>query len=113
MLAQVAPENEWKSKEATSNIANICPTNTVQVVRVTWAGGVSRPDGQPVGELDRQAYRIRIGGNEIVPFALADLNDNHDVCLKEAGQPELVSFLAGLLVDLAGDRNPATRIFLP
>lgn len=115
VLAQVARQTEWSQK---TSKATTCPSTTVQVVRVTWAGGITRPDGKPVGDEERKAYQVTIeetGGSqrEVVPFDLADLDDNdnnHDLCLDVREPPKQITFKAGLLVDPAGDLNPQTRI---
>jgi hypothetical protein len=86
VLAQTAPKTEWSQK---TSRASACPSQSVQVVRVTWAGGITRPDGAPVGEAERLGYQVMLesaGGNKRLhtPFALADLGDNdnnHDLCL--------------------------------
>jgi hypothetical protein len=115
VLAHLATKAEW-SRKATR--ATSCPSQSVQVVRVTWAGGVTRPDGAPVGEAERLAYQVTLesanGSRRVItPFALADLSDNdnnHDLCLDVSDQVTRVWFKAGLLVDPAGDFNPATEI---
>lgn len=50
VLTQVAPASEWKNKQASPNQATVCPDQTMQVVHDTWVGGVTRADGQTVGE---------------------------------------------------------------
>jgi len=115
VLAQKAPKAEWSEKNSE---ATVCPSKTLQVVRITWAGGVTRADGKDVGEDERKAYRVtlkRPDGSEstVTPFALADLNDNdnnHDLCLDLEGTATQVSFKAGLLVDPRGDVNPDTQL---
>ena len=115
VLAEMAPAKEWKKK---NRGATKCPAGTKRVLRVTWAGGVTRADKKPVGEHERKAYTLTMLGKDgkqkkVVPFGLADLNDNdnnHDLCLKTDGAVLSVSFKAGLLVDPRGDLNPATAM---
>ena len=90
----------------------------MQVIRVTWAGGVTKPGGDDVDDLERQAYRVTIadgeqGTAELAPFAIADLNDgdnNHLLCLDQSVIAQRVEFPAGLLTDPREDLNPATRL---
>jgi hypothetical protein len=116
VLAEVAPNTEWSEKR--SRRATACPPTSKQVVRVTWTGGVTRLDEADVGGPERLAYRVQVmdgdgAAREIVPFALADLDDgdnNHDLCLDTEDRAVSVSFPAGLLVDPAKDLNPATNV---
>ncbi len=95
-----------------------CPRGTLQVVRATWSGGITKPGGAEVDDADREQYRVALSvddGSQVdaVPFALADLQDgdnNHELCLDQPGVPIEVSFPAGLLVDPNGDLNENTRI---
>jgi hypothetical protein len=116
VLAEIVPRDEWLTRG--ENAGSFCPERTAQVVRVTWAGGVHRPNGDEAGEAERARYRVTVerpdGGREvIVPIALADLNDrdnNHQLCLDVVETPVTVSFPAGHLVDPNGDRNPDTLV---
>jgi len=120
--AEVVPESQWElGKEATLRPfggGDGCPVGTVQVVRVTWAGGVTKPDGGEIDELERVAYKVTLsdpdkGEQEVVPFAIGDLGDgdnNHELCLDQTGVPLRVSFPAGLLTDPGDDLNPASSI---
>ena len=95
-----------------------CPDGTRQVVRVTWAGGVRRPDGDDAGDAERALYRVTVrradgSRDEVVPAALADLGDrdnNHLLCLDTSAPAVAVSFPAGHLVDPNQDLNPDTRV---
>mmetsp|Transcript_29854 Transcript_29854/g.59369 ORF Transcript_29854/g.59369 Transcript_29854/m.59369 type:complete len:314 (-) Transcript_29854:181-1122(-) len=120
--AEVIPESQWElGKEATLRPfggGDGCPVGTVQVVRVTWAGGVTKPGGSEIDELERVAYNVTLsdpdqGEQEVVPFAIGDLGDgdnNHELCLDQTGVPLRVSFPAGLLTDPGEDLNPASSI---
>ena len=109
--SEIVPESEW-------DLGNRCPLGTSQVVRVTWAGGVTKPGGDEIDDVERSAYSVTISDDDgdqtiLVPFAIADLDDgdnNHELCLDQAGTPLIVEFPAGLLTDPREDLNPATRV---
>jgi hypothetical protein len=114
VLAEVVPQDEW----SVPGRGSACPADTGQVIRVTWAGGVRRLDGEDAGDTERALYRVtveRADGtrDEIAPAALADLGDrdnNHHLCLDTVDPAISVAFPAGHLVDPNQDLNPDTRI---
>ena len=114
VLAEVVPKDEWSMPGRES----ACSTGTQQVVRATWAGGVRLPNGDNAGDAERALYRVIVerpdgSSNEIVPVALADLEDrdnNHLLCLDTSDPVVSVSFPAGHLVDPNRDLNPDTHI---
>jgi hypothetical protein len=120
--SEVVPESQWElGKPGTSfpgGGGDGCPAGTKQVVRVTWAGGITKPGGEEVDDVERQAYRVTMsfgdeGETELVPFAIADLGDgdnNHELCLDRAGLPLKVDLPAGLVTDPREDLNPPTSI---
>jgi hypothetical protein len=120
--AEVVPEEEWDlGKEATPRLwggGSGAPEGTKQVVRVTWAGGVTKPGGGEVDEVERLLYKITVlqkDGRKIrvSPFAIADLGDgdnNHELCLDVIGDPLSIYFPAGHLTDPREDLNPETTI---
>lgn len=120
--AEVVPEAEWNlGQEATPlpwGGGSGCPVGTRQVVRATWAGGVTRPGGEPAEDLEGTRYKVTVllqdsTTTEITPFALADLGDgdnNHELCLDAMGIPQSVYFPAGYLTDPREDLNPETTI---
>lgn len=92
-----------------------CPVaGTLQVVKVTWAGGVRSLSGAELGDAERLRYRVVLeDGSIVAPFALADLNDqdnNHDLCLDDARTPIRVEMEAGTVMDPGDDPNPATSV---
>ena len=110
---------------AVSNLAaetrgTLCPQGVQEVVRVTWAGGVRRPNREEAGDAERMLYRVTVeradgSTQEIAPAALADLDDgdnNHLLCLDTAAVAVSVDFPAGYLVDPNGDLNPDTHIMV-
>ncbi len=120
--AEVVPESEWDmGKKATPlkwGGGSGAAEGTKQVVRVTWAGGVTKPGGDEVDDRERLLYQVTIRQKDgriiqATPFALADLGDgdnNHELCLDVAGTPLSVSFPAGHLTDPREDLNPETTI---
>ena len=120
--SEVVPERDWELGKPATPLpfggGDRCPIGTQQVVRVTWAGGVTKPGGQEIDDIERAAYRVTTsfgdeGETELVPFAIGDLGDgdnNHELCLDRAGLPLQVDFPAGLLTDPREDLNPQTSI---
>jgi hypothetical protein len=114
--AEDVPRSEWTQHGR--NGGSECPAGTEQIVRATWAGGVRLPSGNEVGDIERQRYRVTVARPDdtrvdVVPFALADLNDNdnnHSLCLDVKGTAIAVEFPAGHLVDPNKDVNPDTRV---
>jgi len=95
-----------------------CPLEgTLQVVKVTWAGGVVATSGEELGDAERMRYRVTFeDGSQIVPFALADLNDNdnnHDLCLDDARRPVRIGMGEDTVIDPNGDPNPHMFVLLP
>lgn len=94
-LAEIVPESQL------ALIQNGCPAEgTVQVVRAVWEGGITKPGGSEVDDLERELYRVTIEdaqgeSSKVIPFAFGDLNDednNHLLCLDVEGLPIKVSF---------------------
>lgn len=120
--AEHVPVEDWDiGKEATPlpwGGSSGVPKGTKQVVRVTWAGGVTKPGGKEVGDLERLQYRVTVlldDGSKIeaIPFALADLGDgdnNHELCLDMTGTAISVYFPSSYLTDPRDDPNPETSI---
>ena len=121
VLAQVLAPALWQlGKQAGigRGVGSGCPVGTAQIVRVVWAGGVVKVNGEELADAERKHYQVLLEKGDgsrqnVTPFALADLGDgdnNHLLCLDIAGTPRQVSFPAGHLVDPNGDRNPATMV---
>ncbi len=120
--AEVVPEDEWELGEAATPLpfggGSGCPEGTRQVVRATWAGGVTKPGGDEVDDTERLKYRVTVlqedsSTIEVTPFALGDLGDgdnNHKLCLDVVGKPQVVFFPAGYMTDPREDLNPETTI---
>ncbi len=122
--AERVPEDEWTLGARATRLdwggGDSCPVGTRQVVRATWDGGITRPDGSEVGAAEAQLYRVTVetaDGRqvEVSPFALADLGDgdnNHELCLDVADPAVSIRFPAGHLTDPADDLNDDTAIRL-
>lgn len=119
--SEVVPEEQWDLGKPATLLpwggGSGCPLGTTQVVRVTWAGGITKPGGQEIDDKERSAYRVTISIDanqaEVIPFAMGDLGDgdnNHELCLDEEGTPVKVEFPAGLVTDPREDLNPANRV---
>jgi len=114
ILAEVIPQQNWRL-----GTRGNCPRSGVRsVVRVTWAGGITKPGGAEIDGKERQLYRVTVhkadgGLATVTPIAVADLNDNdnnHELCVGADGQPVSVFFPAGALADPNGDLNPETEV---
>ena len=125
VFAEIVPESQWElGKPRATGLRRFgapgdgCPEGTQQVVRVVWAGGVTKPGGDEIDDAERIAYKVFVtDSNEeptaIAPFAIADLADrdnNHELCLDTTAKPTRVDFPAGLMTDPIEDLNPATSI---
>lgn len=120
--AELVPAGVWDvGKKATAlrwGGGSGAAPGTRQLVRVTWAGGVTKPGGREVDDVERQLYRVTVRKKDgsiiqASPFALADLEDgdnNHELCLDMDGTPLSVSFPAGHLTDPREDLNPESSI---
>ena len=93
-----------------------CPLGTQQIIRVVWAGGVTKPGGSEIDDQERTAYRVILeDGSDITPFAIGDLGDgdnNHQLCLNTDSPVQRVEFPEGLMTDPREDVNPAIAISL-
>ena len=124
ILAEVVPEDEWELDKAATPLpwggGSGCLVGSKQVVRVTWTGGVTKPGGDEVDDVERLQYKVTVmredsSTAEVTPFALGDLGDgdnNHKLCLDVVGTPQSVLFPAGYLTDPREDLNPETTIII-
>ncbi len=122
VLAEIVPNDEWELEKAATRFpfggGSGCPESTRQVVRVVWNGGITKPGGDDVDDVERSAYRVFVDGGaegptEVSPFALGDLGDgdnNHELCLDTEAPAVRVEFPAGLVTDPREDLNPATEV---
>ena len=75
--AEVVSREIWSQ----SGRGTSCPSDTQQVVRVTWTGGVRLPDGEEPGDTERGLYRVTLqhadgSTSNVSPASLAELGDN-------------------------------------
>ncbi len=120
--AEAVREDQWElGKQATAlpfGGGDGCPASTRQVIRVVWTGGVTKPGGDEVDDVERLAYRVFVaaeGGDltSVVPFAIGDLGDgdnNHELCLDVDAPGIRVEFPENMLTDPREDLNPATSV---
>lgn len=109
------PELRIAYRYAPSDLpSSSCPQSTMQIVQLTWAGGVTAPTGGDLGDPARMRMRVTLSsGVEVVPIALADLGDNDNytqLCLDTQTPAESVAVESGVAVDPRGDANPHTSI---
>jgi len=96
----------------TNGLAGECPDGTVQVVQLTWEGGVTGPDNAALGDDQRLGTRVLLeDGSMVNPLALVDDDpDNHVlVCLAEDSPAQWVVVDADLFHDPGDIANPATH----
>lgn len=122
--AEIVPEAQGLlGREATAlpwGGGSTCPPGSLQIVRVTWNGGVTRPGGEPADDVERALYQVDVLGDDgqrsaVTPFALADTGDgdnNHLLCLDTTAPAFSVSFPAGHLTDPREDLNPDTSVVI-
>jgi hypothetical protein len=114
VFAEMVPLDQVKVREGNWGAGSGCPADTRQIVRVVWAGGVRRKDGDEVGDYERRQYRVEMEvGKAVTPFALGDLQDgdnNHLLCLDTREKAKRVTYAAGTLVDPNKDLNAATAV---
>ncbi len=120
--AEVVPEEQWELDKQASALpfggGSGCPAGTRQVVRVVWAGGVTKPGGDEIDDTERSAYGVFVAGEggeltEVTPFAIGDLGDgdnNHELCLDVTTRVVRVEFPEKLMTDPREDLNPATAV---
>ena len=116
ILAAAVPKDIW----SLSGRGTSCPTDTKQVVRVTWTGGVRLPNRDELGEAQRKLYKVSLTAAdgsryEVSPAALAELGDgdnNHFLCLDTTTPATAVAFPAGHLVDPNGDLNAESKVMV-
>ncbi len=124
VAAEFVPQTEWMLDHPGTTLpfggGTGCPTGTRQVVRVTWEGGVTKPNGKDADAIELDLYEVTYelatgAKNTRAPFALADLRDgdnNHKLCLNSEEAVKAVSFPAGRLTDPRNDPNPTTSVSL-
>ncbi|MEZ5144194.1 MAG: hypothetical protein R2726_16985, partial [Acidimicrobiales bacterium] len=114
----VIAEREVEPALAPAGDPDACPTGTPQVLRVAWAGGVTRVDGAPTTDADAAHYHVTVRSSdgatrEIAVVGIVDANDGdnyHELCLPTADPALEVRVDPGSFVDPNGDPNPATHL---
>ncbi len=125
VLAQIVPRRQWDLDVPATALpfgggSPCLEDGLVQIVRVTWNGGIVRPDRTEVGNEELVQYAVtlrRPNGTvtTVTPFAFGDLGDgdnNHELCLSERGRPLAVTFPEGFVVDPNNDLNPETSVLV-
>ena len=116
------PESQWelgnRSNDQTDGTG--CPTGTQQIIRVAWNGGITKPGGNEVNNLELQQYKVTFTKNEqkieVTPDALGDLNDgdnNHKLCFAENyGEFVSIYFPAGFVTDPNDDQTNEEQLYI-
>ena len=97
----------------TVGLAGECPTGTIQVVQMTWEGGVTGPQNSALDESQRTAVSVTLDdGSEVTPTALADDDPDNIVhaCLDTSRAPQSIAVSAGFFYDPGDDPNPSTSV---
>lgn len=122
VLAEHVPKEEWYLGRRATFLpfggGSGCPVGTKQIIRVVWNGGITKPGGDEVDDVERKSYSVTIRDKDgsvtnISPFALGDLGDgdnSHKLCLDVEGTPLKIDFPKGLVTDPRDDLNPRTSI---
>ncbi|MAI80237.1 MAG: hypothetical protein CL917_14910 [Deltaproteobacteria bacterium] len=122
VLAESVPVEEWGLDQSATRFpfggGSGCPASTRQVVRVVWNGGVTKPGGDEIDDVERSAYRVLVEdeageAREVSPFAIGDLGDgdnNHELCLDTEDPALRVAFPGGLVTDPREDLNLETAV---
>ena len=86
-----------------------CPADTDHIIKTTWDGGVSGPEGVDLDESHRLGTTVEYASGEVrVATLLADAfdHDNHvELCMSAPGEPVAITAGAGLYEDPNGDLN--------
>ena len=86
-----------------------CPADTDHIIKTTWDGGVSGPDGADLDESHRLGTKVEYASGEVrVATLLADAfdRDNHvELCMSAPGEPVAITADSGLYEDPNGDPN--------
>ena len=66
IYAEIVPESQWDLGKDQSTGRRFgapgdgCPESTQQVLRVVWTGGITKPGGGEIDDVERIAYRVLI-----------------------------------------------------
>lgn len=118
VLASVMTADERAASAAQEERGSCVADPAVQVVRVTWDGGIKLPSGAEPSAADVGIYQVTVTGpdgstSSVTALGFADLGDNdnvHELCIAGRGRPSSVSAVAGAFVDPRGDLNPSTSV---
>lgn len=97
--------------------ASACPPGALQAVQMTWQGGVTAADGEPLGDAARLAVTVHVDDGDgttaaVLPSSLTDLdNDNYVIACLDDDRPAVrIEVEAGEFFDPGNDPNPATAV---
>ena len=118
VLASMLTTDERAASVAQEDPGSCVNKPALQVLRVTWAGGITLPSGAEPSDADLGIYEVTVtdpdgSTSQVTPVGFADLGDGdnvHELCIDSAGRPSSVSAAPGSFTDPGDDLNPPTAI---
>jgi hypothetical protein len=116
VLASMLTADERAASVAQENQDSCVTDPAVQMLRVTWAGGITLPSGAEPSEADLGIYEVTVTNpdgstSQVTPVGFADLGEGdnvHELCIDSTGRPSSVSAAPGSFTDPGDDLNPPT-----
>jgi hypothetical protein len=124
VLAEIVPKQQWELAKISTTLpfggGSGCPIDTKQIIRATWSGGITKPGGKEIDDIERVLYKVTMieedgVQKETIPFKIADLGDgdnNHELCLEVSAKVHAISFRGGYLTDPREDLNQDTSVIM-
>ena len=118
VLASLMTTDERAASAAQEEPGSCVADPAVQVLRVTWDGGIKLPSGAEPSGADVGIYDVTVTApdgsrSSVTVLGFADLGDGdnvHELCIAGGDRPSAVSAAAGAFVDPRGDLNESTSI---
>ena len=80
VLAESVPVDQWKLNQPGGpwSVGSGCPDGTLKAIRAVWQGGITKPNGEEMDDIERMQYTVSLVQSgapvDVVPFALGDLS---------------------------------------
>ena len=60
VLAESVPVDQWKLDQPGGpwSVGSGCPDGTLQAIRAVWQGGITKPNGEEVDDVERMQYTV-------------------------------------------------------